>query len=211
MRGKSCCETIPCSTSTHDTRRTLQDWYFDAGVRDSLIDAALGHKPSAVLTKHYRRGKIEPDRLIRLFEADMSAHGLDAPAPVEQSAPVQPASELRSTPQGATDFAGRPKDGSIAQSVELRTFNSELPRASDTIAQDSAASVRGSTGDAAASRAVPPRSAAAASPTDEELERGILDALAAGLREVARTLSAQLDVRRSALTSKVTKRFPKSA
>jgi len=125
---KMACDALgiePCST--HDARRTYQDWYLEAGVRDSLIDAALGHKPSSVLTKHYRRGRFEPAKVIELFEADMAAHGatqrLDAPLPVAQSAPVQPAGELRSAPQGATDRADRATDGPIAQSVELRTFN----------------------------------------------------------------------------------------
>ena len=113
--------------STQDCRRSYQDWYLDVGVRDSLIDVGLGHKPSAVLLKHYRKGKIEPERLIRLFEGDMRAHAvtgsLDDPRPVAQSAPVQAAGDLRTAPPGATDVAGRPTDGPIAQSVELRTFN----------------------------------------------------------------------------------------
>lgn len=43
-----------------------------------------------------------------------------------------------------------------------------------------------------------PRSAAASSPTDAELERGVLDAVTMGLADVARTLAAQLDDRRRA-------------
>jgi integrase len=121
-------EIEPCST--HDARRSYQDWYLDAGVRDSLIDAALGHKPSSVLAKHYRKGKIEPSRLISLFDADMRAHAkseaLDDPQPLAQGAPVQPAGELRSNREGATEQAGRATDGPIAQSVELRTFKPEL-------------------------------------------------------------------------------------
>ena len=50
--------------------------------------------------------------------------------------------------------------------------------------------------DDGASGALPPRSAAASEPTDAELERGILDALAKGLDGVAKALSAQLDERR---------------
>jgi len=53
---------------------------------------------------------------------DAQRAGLDAAKPVEQSPPVQPAGELRSAPEGAAELAGRPKDGPIAQSVELRTF-----------------------------------------------------------------------------------------
>jgi hypothetical protein len=48
-----------------------------------------------------------------------------------------------------------------------------------------------------------PRSAAASEPSDAELERGILDAVRLGLGDVARTLSAQLDARRSRAPSNV--------
>jgi hypothetical protein len=47
-----------------------------------------------------------------------------------------------------------------------------------------------------ASAAVPPRPAAVSGPSDEELERGILDAIRMGLGDVARTLSGQLEARR---------------
>ncbi len=119
------CEVLgiePCST--HDVRRTFTDWWLDAGVRDSLVDVALGHMPSTVLAKHYRRGRFEPDKLLELFEADVAAHArLDGSPAVAQSAPVQSAGDLRTAPTGATEFPGRPTDGPIAQSVELRTFN----------------------------------------------------------------------------------------
>ncbi len=88
-----------------------------------MIDVALGQKPASVLTTHYR-GKLDAERVLRLFEADVAAHGgLDATKPVGQCAPVQSASELRSDREGATENADRPMDGLIAQSVELRTFN----------------------------------------------------------------------------------------
>jgi hypothetical protein len=65
--------------------------------------------------------------LLKVLAADVAAHAkeqaLDGSQLVAQSPPVQSAGDPRTAPKGATDFAGRPTDGPIAQSVELRTFN----------------------------------------------------------------------------------------
>src|SRR5580698_6990385 len=66
------------------------------------------------------------------------------------------------------------------------------------IPQDSAASEDDHARDDAGSYAMPPRSAAAIEPSDAEIERGILDALAKGLDGVAQTLSVQLRERQGA-------------
>jgi hypothetical protein len=72
-----------------------------------------------------------------------------------------------------------------------------------TIPQDSAASESGEADEDAGSRGVLPRSAAASDPSDAELERGILDALAKGLDGVANSLAGRLDERRRARAGNV--------
>ena len=114
----------PCST--HDVRRTYADWWLAAGVRDSLIDAALGHAPADVLTKHYRRGRFEPEDMLRMFEADVAAHAqrpLDGGRHLHQAPPAEVAGDLRTPPGRPTDPPVDLRTGPIAQSVELRTFN----------------------------------------------------------------------------------------
>ena len=118
------------STSTHDARRTYQAWYEDAGVQRDHIDVALGHKPRAVLEKHYKRGVLPDVTLLRLFAQDMRAAAHRAgEADVEDSGErpadgrARPAEAGEDPSTRPTDCDRRATDGSIAQSVELRTFN----------------------------------------------------------------------------------------
>jgi hypothetical protein len=69
--------------------------------------------------------------------------------------------------------------------------------------QDSAGSEESSPRDGGDPQGPPPRPAAASEPTDAELERGILDALAKGLDGVAKALALRLDERRRARAGNV--------
>jgi integrase len=114
----------PCSTN--DLRRSYATWLGQHGVRDELIEKAMGHKGATVLGRHYR--KLTDDDLMRLMEEDVASEArargaLDGTPPVTQAPPVQPAGEPPSALKGATEPADRATDGPIAQSVELRTFN----------------------------------------------------------------------------------------
>jgi hypothetical protein len=86
----------------------------------------------------------------------------------------------------------------VAEWQTQRTQKQAKPEGSDAAPRESApfASER-PRGDAELS-AVLPRNAAAKEPSDDDLERGILDALARGLDGVAKSLSSRLDERRQA-------------
>jgi len=79
--------------STNDLRRSYASWLGQAGVRDELIEKAMGHKGSSVLGRHYR--KLTDDDLLRLMLEDLRK---------EQA--VQ--DDLRTGPNGPTDSRGGP-------------------------------------------------------------------------------------------------------
>lgn len=86
--------------STNDLRRSYASWLGQAGVRDELIEKALGHKGSSVLGRHYR--KLTDDDLLRLMLEDLRKEGVDLRK--EPDAPE----DLRTTPNGPSDSPGGP-------------------------------------------------------------------------------------------------------
>jgi hypothetical protein len=88
--------------------------------------------------------------------------------------------------------------GDKDSNLDKRSQNALQGQTLTTIPQDSAGSQDGMLRDVSQSDAAPPRSAAVSEPTDAELERGILDALAKGLDGVAKALSARLNDRQRA-------------
>jgi integrase len=61
--------------STNDLRRSYASWLGQAGVRDELIEKAMGHKGASVLGRHYR--KLTDEDLLRLMEADLQKEAAD--------------------------------------------------------------------------------------------------------------------------------------
>lgn len=61
--------------STNDLRRSYASWLGQAGVRDELIEKAMGHKGSSVLGRHYR--KLTDDDLLRLMLEDLRKEQAD--------------------------------------------------------------------------------------------------------------------------------------
>ena len=89
---KDACKALgipPCSTN--DLRRTYATWLGQAGVRDELIELALGHKGKSVLARHYR--KLTGDDLLRLMQEDIAAH--QPPVRASADAPVRTSDDLR--------------------------------------------------------------------------------------------------------------------
>jgi hypothetical protein len=97
----------------------------------------------------------------------------------------------------------RARLGDKDSNLDKRSQNPTQDQRFSTIPQDSAAPQDGMGRDAVQSAGAPPRSAAASEPTEEDLERCILDAVRMGLADVARTLAARLDERWRARGGKV--------
>jgi hypothetical protein len=145
--------------------------------------------------------------------------GLPSPAPLH-GAIAEFAAALTAANAAADQKKGRPRQyvstrnrrhyGPVAQSAELRTFNRGQGADDDVAPRDSAPLDDGEVERDAVESPTLPRPAAAsrgdgsrAEPTDAELERGILDALAKGLDGVAKALSSRLETRRMVRAGKV--------
>ena len=74
------------SCSPNDLRRSYATWLGQADIRDELIAKAMGHAPTTVLGKHYR--KLSDEDLLRLMEEEYAraVHAMPS-APAEVPAP----------------------------------------------------------------------------------------------------------------------------
>jgi len=83
--------------STNDLRRSYASWLGQAGVRDELIEKAMGHKGSSVLGRHYR--KLTDEDLLRLMLDDLRK---------EQAELRTAEADLRIASSGPTDALSGP-------------------------------------------------------------------------------------------------------
>jgi len=94
--------------SLNDLRRSYATWLGRVGIRDELIDLALGHKPKKVGALHYR--KLDPLALIRLVEEEYQARAANRPAGWWLSE-IDDADTRTSVLDTRTDKIGHPSSG----------------------------------------------------------------------------------------------------
>jgi integrase len=110
------CEALGIpSCSPNDLRRTYSTWLAMAGIRNDLIDLALGHAPRTVLEKHYV--KRTDDDLLRQMEAEYERHKVRPDEP-----PSTP-----SAPRGSNAAPPTPPPAATAARIENPRVGGSIP------------------------------------------------------------------------------------
>ncbi len=184
----------------HDLRGFFITYSLAGGATETWVMDRTGHRSSAMVNRYRRVART------------VTEAGLDAPTPLHQAIPefaaaftaADAAADAKQERQERSVSSRKSNSiGLIAQLVELRTFKSDSLQPVSSIQQDSALSTNATKSDCPSSDPMPPRSAAALGPSDEELERAIVQAVGAGLSDVARVLAGQLEARQRARAGNV--------